>query len=43
VPAGDVLLLEEPRRVPVLQVRDEIVNALLGAFPEELRCRKIVK
>jgi hypothetical protein len=31
------------RRVSVLQVRDEISNALLGAFPEEPRCHEIVK
>jgi hypothetical protein len=43
VRAGDVLLLEELSDVPVLQVRDEIPNALLRAFPEELRRHEIVK
>jgi hypothetical protein len=43
VRAGDVLLFEELRRVPVLQVRNEIANALLGAFPEELRRRENIR
>jgi hypothetical protein len=43
VRAGDVLLLEELSDVSVLQVRDEIPNALLSAFPEEMRCHEIIK
>jgi hypothetical protein len=43
VRAGDALLLEELGGVPVLQVHNEISNALLGAFLEELCRREIVK
>jgi hypothetical protein len=43
VRAGNVLLLEELGGVLVRQVRDEIPNALLSAFPEELCRREIIK